>query len=90
MFCQNRGSDLSIRSYDVRNRANTKKSNRTMTDTNVLGVAILSPTVLVGILINNHRIGYVNKSIERSDVGMNRHIDDTKELLRADIKAFRV
>ena len=62
-----------------------------MIDTNtLLAVSIPSLTVLIGILVNNHRIGDVYKRLDALDSSLNNRIGDTKEVLRAEIKAFRV
>ena len=62
-----------------------------MIDTNtLLAVSIPSLTVLVGILVNNHRICDVYKRLDALDSSLNHRISETKEVLRAEIKAFRV
>jgi hypothetical protein len=54
--------------------------------------AIPTFAVLVGILINNQRLNDVNlglnefsRSVDQRFIDTNRHIDDVKEVLRADM-----
>jgi hypothetical protein len=50
--------------------------------------AIPTFAVLVGILINNQRLNDVSRSVDQRFIDTNRHIDDVKEVLRADM--FRI
>ena len=51
-----------------------------MTDAQIIAVSITVLAVLVGTLFNNARIGDLNS-------GLNKRIEDTKEVLRAEMKA---
>lgn len=52
-----------------------------MTGSQVIAMAITVLAVMAGTIFNNSRIGDLNQ-------GINRRIDDTKEVLRAEMKAF--
>jgi hypothetical protein len=47
--------------------------------------AIPTFAVLVGILINNQRLNDFARSVDQRFIDTNRHIDDVKDALRADM-----
>jgi hypothetical protein len=47
--------------------------------------AIPTFAVLVGILINNQRLNDFSRSVDQRFIDTNRHIDDVKDALRADM-----
>jgi len=47
--------------------------------------AIPTFAVLVGILINNQRLNDFSLSVDQRFIDTNRHIDDVKDALRADM-----
>ena len=47
--------------------------------------AIPTFAVLVGILINNRRLNDFSLSVDQRFIDTNRHIDDVKDALRADM-----
>ena len=47
--------------------------------------AVPTFAVLVGILINNQRLNDFSRSVDQRFIDTNRHIDDVKDALRADM-----
>jgi len=47
--------------------------------------AIPTFAVLVGIMINNQRLNDFSRSVDQRFIDTNRHIDDVKQTLRADM-----
>jgi hypothetical protein len=52
-----------------------------MTDAQIIAMAITVLAVMIGTMFNSSRMGDLNQ-------GLGRRIDDTKEILRAEMKAL--
>jgi low affinity Fe/Cu permease len=52
-----------------------------MTDSQIIAIAITVLAILAGTLVNNSRISDVS-------TGLNRRIDDTRDVLRAEMQAL--
>jgi hypothetical protein len=58
-----------------------------MTDAQIIAIAITVLAVFAGTIFNNVRIGDLSTRMSESNAATNRRIDDTKEVLRAEMKA---